>query len=97
MDDDLTNQPSKAVDSDELLSLGEFSSADSYLFLIDDELKTTIEGQLCVCTNPNHDLWQPFASLTVETLKKIAVKCVIARSQRFSRPALAPLLAQLKP
>lgn len=55
---------------------------ENYLLLIDDEFKTSVEGRLLLCVNPNRDCWQPADAVSLETLKKLAVTSVGMRTER---------------
>ena len=54
----------------------DFDGVDHCLFLIDDERKCLINGELHICTNPAHDLWVPLRMLSLSKLREIAALCV---------------------
>lgn len=79
---------------DDGFDLPTFDSAETYFFLIDDELKTEIMGETYVCLNPEHDVWQPLKSLPSDVLKRIAVRCVTSRQNTFKKTSPIPLIRE---
>lgn len=79
---------------DNCASLPSFSAVDSYLFLIDESLQTLVQGVPFVCVNVALDAWQPIATVPIELLRQIAVRCVLQRvnQSRFDAPLDMPEL-----
>lgn len=69
-------------------SPGDAKSADDYLALIDDALLYRTPFVVLVCVNPNKDIWQPVASVSLDVLRRIAVECVQSGIERVEREAL---------
>lgn len=63
-----------------------FDAIETYFFLLDDELKTTIQGQPFVCLNPEHDMWMHLRSVPLGQLKSMAVQCVARRQLEMKKP-----------
>ena len=63
-----------------------FDTTETYLMLIDSQLKQEREGVTYLCVNPSHDVWQSVDTVSFDTLKGLAIDCVGSRLKKGNFP-----------
>ncbi|MBV6855888.1 hypothetical protein [Xanthomonas euvesicatoria] len=63
----------------------QFDRADNYLLLIDDELKTLVNGEAMIRLDRDRDYWMPLQEVPLEKLKVLAQQSVAWRMSFHGR------------